>query len=374
MHLISSSGFYGAERVVTEISKMHKKWGLSPIIGIIRNAYNPHTELARYAADCGLECEIFFCRDRWDRQMVYEIRRYIEDVGVDIIHSHGYKSDIYCYFSATQKNKIVATNHNWIMSNPKMVAYCMIDALFLRKFDCVVAVSKNVKNKMLRLGVPLRKITVIHNGVNAREFFPVQGISKGGGRENMEAKRKEKTITIGSLGSFKRQKGYEFLLMAFATLLRKYKNLRLILGGDGYLKADLIKLAKRLSVDKYVVFAGYQKDINRFLSSIDIFVISSIEEGLPMVLLEAMAAGKPVVTTNVGDIGEVIRNEVNGILVQKKNIDQLVAGIARLIDCESVRTEIGHRARETVISKFTSQKMAEKYLEIYLRNRCHSLG
>jgi glycosyltransferase involved in cell wall biosynthesis len=151
---------------------------------------------------------------------------------------------------------------------------------------------------------------------------------------------------IGTVANFKEHKGHEFLLRA-AVLVRKVKpEVRFLLVGTGPMEERRRKEAIDLGLDGSVVFAGFRKDALRLVSELDLFVLASLQEGLSIALVEAMALGKPVVATNVGGIPEVIENGREGLIVAPRNPNALAAGILQLLQDESLRTQMGAAARQ----------------------------
>jgi len=144
----------------------------------------------------------------------------------------------------------------------------------------------------------------------------------------------------------------------------KFKTLKLLIVGDGPLKEDLKQETQRLGISNDVIFTGYRTDIPQLLSVMDIFVLPSLTEGLPMVLLEAMASRKPIIATNVGAIPKVI-NKDNGLLVEPKDVTALQRAIEILLNDKGIKQKFASSSYETVMVKFSSEQMCSKYYELY---------
>jgi glycosyltransferase involved in cell wall biosynthesis len=216
-----------------------------------------------------------------------------------------------------------------------------------------------IKAKVVKKG----KSVVIHNGVDADKFST--------GDDNIEFKIKLKkendTIIIGSIGRLHYQKGYEYLIEASVSILKNYPQAKFVLIGEGELRDSLEFSAKKKGVYNSFIFLGNQTEIPELLKQIDIFVLPSLWEGLPLVLLEAMASKKPIVATDVNGITEIIHSEEEGILVPSKNSAALSSAILRLLKNDELRERIASKGYIKVMNEFHLNKMIEKTESVYLK-------
>ena len=148
-------------------------------------------------------------------------------------------------------------------------------------------------------------------------------------------------------------------------MLRDYPNAVFVFAGDGPEHQVLEAEAKRLGIQGSVSFLGIREDIPELLASIDVMAMPSLDEGLPMALLEGMASGRAVIASRVGAIPQVIRDRVNGILLSPGDVNTLVAALRALLRSRELRMTLGQNARQTVESRFSAASMAKRYLEIY---------
>ena len=155
LHLISSVGLFGAERVAVELCKSLKKtYHCEPILGVIRNAYNPHEEILEEAKENSIPHAVFSCRSQLDLKLVFSMREFIRKNRVDIVHCHGYKSNFYGLLASSGQVPSVTTNHNWLTAHWRLKIYCILDSLWIRFFDRIVAVSNEIKEDMLKYKIP----------------------------------------------------------------------------------------------------------------------------------------------------------------------------------------------------------------------------
>jgi glycosyltransferase involved in cell wall biosynthesis len=225
--------------------------------------------------------------------------------------------------------------------------------------DKVIAVSSAVEKALIQSGVSREKIEVIYNSIALERFSP--------DLIDREAVRKElgidsNTIVVGTAGKLNPGKGVFDLLSAVHNLMGKFAAVKLMFVGDGPERNELEGEAERLSMQDRVIFTGVRKDVERMYAAMDIFVLpSSCEEAFGMVLIEAMAMGKPVVATAVGGIPEVIENEVNGILVPPQEIHALALAILRYMDDRAFADRVALEGRKSVEQRFSDKAMGDHF-------------
>jgi glycosyltransferase involved in cell wall biosynthesis len=362
LQLRSSSGFFGAENVVIELAKQLSNSNYHPIVGVFEDSRNPHIELAQVAESHNLETKIFKCSGQFDLRIVFAIRNFINQRSIDIIHSHGYKANFYSLLATLFNNvKFIATCHPWIKTNLALKFYSWFDKSLLKKSDHVVAISDEIKDAVLENGVARNKISVIENGIDVSRF-------------NIEYDRnelvKEFDITpgnkvIGTIGRLSEEKGQKNFIDAAKTLREKFENLVFMIVGDGPLLDELRTQVSRLDLQDYFIFTGVSENIPKVLALMDIFVLPSLTEGLPMVLLEAMAAKKPIVATDVGAIPRLVLDKKSGCLVKPHDSNALIKAITFLLNNKDERNKMAQRGHEIAVTKYSSEEMAKKYIKIF---------
>ena len=362
LQLISSSGFFGAENVVLELSTELKKMGHSVTIGIFNNHHNSNLDLLEQAMKHNLETHVFDCRQRIDLKTIRLISSYVRNNDVDIVHTHEYKSNIYAKLSAlVTKKPLVSTCHNWINSNLKMHFYNSLDKRVLKHVDAVISVSQPVQKQLFTAGISRKKITLIENGINIEKFNTSV--------DELKLKRElcidpDQTV-VGTVGRLSNEKGHRFLIEAAKQIHAVNKNCVFLLIGDGVSKSQLEESARKLNLGDKVIFAGTRTDIPQLLSIMDIFVLPSLLEGQPMALFEAMAAKKPIVATKVGDVPIILREGMCGMLVPPSDADAIAEAILTLIENTDKAGLMASLAYAEVSEKYSSKQMAIKYLDVY---------
>lgn len=357
--LRTSGNLLGAERVILELAKHLPPRGYHPIIGIPYEIGHPIPEFAEVAENNGFEVALFPIKGAFDMSILSYIREFVQKHDVEIIHSHGYREDFYALFSKTN-SKLVATNHLWKRTTFKLKLYALLDSIILNKFQSIIAVSEPVKADMLKAKVNKDKITVVSNGIDPDDYFPIANHSEI--RESLNIA--EDRVIVGTLSSLTIEKGLDYGIKAFSEALKANSNLHLLVVGSGEELKTLEKLTDDYSLGNCITFAGRRSDISDILSVMDVFMLPSLNEGLPMALLEAMAAGKAVIATSVGDVPKVVTSE-NGLLVEPADIPALSKAIKTLTSNREMIEQYGKAARQKIINEFSSVSMARSNADIY---------
>jgi len=357
--------------MLIELSKELRHTGYTPIIGVFKNIHNPHVEVAEKAKQYHFPVTLFPCNGRLDLKTVISIRRFLEKQNIGIIHTHGYKSNLYALAASMGKSlPRVATCHNWLGDDPKMKFYARLDKFFLNRFDRVIAVSDSVKQEILNHNISANKVLTICNGIDTNRF---------NNPKKVESARREFGIVkgckvIGTVGRLSEEKGHIHLLNAAKKVVQKYPKIVFLIVGDGPLRNDLGRKASAMGQTRHLekngpespfIFTGVRSDMPAIYSLMDIFVLPSLTEGLPMVLLEAMASQKPIVATTVGAVPRVIEHDHSGVLVQPGDAKELAKAITDLLANPQKAHRLAEHARDKVKQQFSSERMAEKYVKVY---------
>ncbi|QOJ36794.1 MAG: glycosyltransferase family 4 protein [Nitrospira sp.] len=296
------------------------------------------------------------------------LARAFRTIRPDIVHTHKYKDSILASLVARGLGvpAVVRVVHGLPepfhgLKNVKMAGYVLADrcvtSLCTQK---VIAVSRDIYANLVQSHGP-DKVAQIHNGVDletVRVTIP---------RAHMLQRWhcNDQTMVIGAVGRLVPVKGHGVLLEAFKLLRGFLPNAKLFLVGDGLLLGQLQAEARRLEVEHAVIFTGHQEQVANFINMMDVFVLPSLHEGIPMVLLEALALGRPVIASRVGGIPEVITHRENGLLVEPGDPWSLADAVSELHRDQTLAGRIGRTGRSTVESEFTANRMVSKTLSLY---------
>jgi lipopolysaccharide heptosyltransferase II len=283
---------------------------------------------------------------------------FVKKNGVEVIHAHTRVTQVVaCAVSRLAGIPYVTTCHGFF--RPRLGR-----RLFKCWGDKAIAISDAVAVHLKKdLGVKDTDIELVYNGVDTERF----------GREfTEEAKyllRKRLGLgedrIVGSIGRLSPVKGYDHLIRALRHLRDRYSGIKLLVVGDGPEKERLEGLSRELGVEASVVFVPQDRDTPALLSVMDVFVSSSVQEGLGLSLAEAMASGRAAVATDVGGIGSLIRNNETGLLVRPEDSKSLAGAVSLLLEDDELRSRLGCNGRELVRKDFSIGAMADRIEAVY---------
>ncbi len=236
-------------------------------------------------------------------------------------------------------------NRYWLKERRVRYLLNFVGKFVLRRADGVRVVSERVKKRVMRMGVEESRIFKLPIHVDVRKF------AEAGGGEEIRARFAGCGCIVLFVGRLAREKNLPNLLRAASLVVKRFPDTLFLIVGDGPERKRLEHLAKELEIEKNVVFEGMVEydSLPAYYRACDIFVLPSDHEGWGLVLVEAMAAGKPVVTTDVGLAGEVVEDGVTGIVVPRRNERELAEAIVRLIEDGELREKIGEEAKRRVL-------------------------
>ncbi len=364
VHLIDSEGFYGAEIVVVNLMDAQRSAGERPVLISIGGKGVGTKPLEEEARSRGLEVIALRFRNGPNPAGMLAILRSVRTLSARVIHSHGYKSDILAggLPKSVRRVPVVSTLHGWTSTRAfsKMRIYEWAQTLALRNVDAVTVVSRPLLEhpRLRRIGIfPMH----IPNGIPPLEFPPS---FFSGAFPEIAAKTRE-TFSIVSVGRLSAEKGYDLLIRACGRLTAKRVDWSLVLLGEGGQKTHLQDVAQREESSGRVHFAGYCPRAYGAMPSFRVFVLSSLTEGLPITLLEAMQAGVPVVASAVGEIPNLLDGGRFGRLVPPGDVDSLAEALDDVYHHPDEAYERAARARKHVLEEYGVEKTARRYGELY---------
>jgi glycosyltransferase involved in cell wall biosynthesis len=297
------------------------------------------------------------------RQAVREVTRVLRSLRADILCCSGYKPDIIGWLAARQIGlPVISVSHGWTGATFKVRLYESLDRFMLRWMDAVVCVSSAQADKVRRMRVPDQKITVIRNAVPAEAFAPAEPAY--GALLRQFFLRPPRRI-IGAAGRLSPEKGFAHLVAAAATVVRQNAEIGFVLFGEGPLRNELTRQIAQFGLRDRVVLAGFRADVHKFLPHLDLAVLPSFTEGLPVVLLEALAAGVPVVATAVGGSPEIIEEGRCGFLVPPGDPATLARRILAALEDEPARRAMGECGRRRVREHFSCETQSLAYQRLF---------
>jgi L-malate glycosyltransferase len=359
LHIIKSLGRGGAEMLLPETLKLHQRdrfefhyiYFLPWKDQLVSSLTGNNVKVICLSANNNLQLLL----------RTNDVVKYIRNESIDVIHAHLPWAGIVARRAGKKVGiPVLYTEHN------KQERYHFITRFLnlftLNDLSHLIAVSDDVAGSVRKykrnLKVPLQTIV---NGVNTDHFDPTHISSAVRAQLGIAAD----VSVVGTIAVFRFQKRLELWLEVAAKILAQKPETRFIIVGDGPLKESILAKSRALQLDGKVYFVGLQEEVRPYLAAMDIYMMSSQFEGLPIALLEAMSFGLPIVSTNAGGIKQVVRHDVEGLVCDVNETGKLRTLLLKLLDDHNLRLEMGKRARTRVKESFSLNHMVEQLEMLY---------
>jgi len=361
LHLLSSTGYHGAETMAAELVRHTAPFGVESHIGIFDNGGRGDRQILEATKDLARGV-VIPCSGQYDGTAVRAIADYVAAQRIDVVHSHKYKTTFHALLARRKRPfPLLATYHNWLEDSFMLKVYAFIDKRLARFVDANVGVSTVVAAELARFA-PADKVHYIGNGIDTDRFTP--GHSSTNNRAAARARiGLGDAPVVGFVGRLTPQKGVETLIAAFHAL--EVPGAQLLIVGDGESRAALEAAAKAGRNAARITFLGSRKDTPELFRAMDVFVLPSYVEAFPMVLLEAMATGVPVIGTPVGDVPKIIEIGQTGHIMPTGDAQFLRSLLTTTLLDESERLRMGEAARANVVANHSAESFARNYVKLY---------
>lgn len=299
-----------------------------------------------------------------DASLPFKLSKLIKQRGIDIIHAQNVSSWLYCAPASFLSGKpLIYTAHTSSdYSGLHIYKWRLVENILARFTKRVTTVAAIIAEYMKKKEfVPANKIEVIYNGIDCKKYEQSVDVVL----KKRELGIKESEYVIGNVARLTPVKNHELLITAFEQIKERIPNARLFVAGEGPLKEQLTDFIKQLSLESFVTLMGDRRDIHELLKVFDVFVLPSLKEGFPMVLLEAMAASIPVIATDVGGNKELVLNGETGLVIPPNNANALQEAIMKLHDFPDLAKTMGKNGERRVQEGFTFDMMINKYEKVY---------
>lgn len=332
-----------------------------------------------------VECPLISVPDRGplDQSVLRKMLAICKHYNVKIWHGHDYKSNLLgLTLRPFWSMKLVTTVHGWVRHTTRTPLYYAVDRWSLPYYHHVLCVSDDLVERVMKLGVPEERCTLIHNAIDHRTFArrhpaaqsPLRGEGglPPGGRAVPEGR-----LVIGAVGRLSPEKAFNSLIRATGLLVKEGFDIELWIAGEGDGQEELQVLIDHLGLGDRVRLLGFCSDTVGLYDAMDLFVLSSLREGLPNVVLEAMAMGVPVVSTRVAGVPKLITDGQTGLLCPVGDIDQLAGAMRRVLADDNLRRSLARNGRALIEQEYSFTQRMAKVQAIYdrvLGDREPSLG
>jgi glycosyltransferase involved in cell wall biosynthesis len=284
---------------------------------------------------------------------IKKIRRIVIDKQIDIIHANSLRMVLYCLAvkkTTRYKFKIIYTKHNVTVLEEKYKK--MFSTILNKHVNRILTVSEYEKNNLVQLGVNKDKIRTIYNGVDLRQFV-------------FQGKEEREIFKVGILARVSEEKNHE-LFIEIAKELKDKKNLMFYIAGDGPHTEKINNLINIYGLSQKVKMLGVVRKPEQFIREMDLLLLTSYREVFPMVILEAMAVGTPVISIDRGGVNEAIKENQTGLLISDHSVIEFCEKILHLQSNEEIRKQYIELSRKRVETDFSSEKMVGETLHEYL--------
>jgi glycosyltransferase involved in cell wall biosynthesis len=301
-------------------------------------------------------------RGPWDWRVVPALLNVCRREKVAIWHGHDYKSNaLGLLLRRFWRMHLVTTVHGWVHQTRRTPLYYWVDRLCLPYYERVVCVSEDLRERCLACGVPADRCALIENAIDTAEFSRRLPTAEAKGRAVVPPSR----FVIGAVGRLAAEKGLDVLIRSVAQLLKQGRDVELLIAGEGDQKPGLLALISELGVGGRVRLLGYRADTRELYQAMDVYALSSYREGLPNVLLEAMALEVPVVATRIAGVPRLIRDGDNGLLIDPGDTEGLAHALTRLLEDAGLRSRLGRAGRRTIEADYSFDARMQKFRALY---------
>jgi glycosyltransferase involved in cell wall biosynthesis len=309
----------------------------------------------------GIPCRAFLRKGKWDRGPLIRLVQQFRADGTKVVHTHHLGQLLYGGLAGRLAGcRVIHTEHDYYsLSRPRTQQLLRV---LTRLADRVTAVAEPVRSFLEgTVGLPASKLITIQNGVELGRYEAAipQDRNKWGFNSS--------NIIIGCVARLSPEKGHTVLLRAFRKVISRHPRARLALIGEGEERERLQHLTADLNIGDFVRLLGLRVDVPEVLATCDLFTLPSIQEGFPMVILEALAAGKAVIASEVGAISDAVRHGTTGMLVPPGNADALADALCLLIEDEAARQRLGQSGRKFVREAYDFERTVGRYDDLYQR-------
>ena len=365
IHAVTSLDKGGAENHVILLSSEQKKKNNEIFIFVSKNSFYwlnflKKSKIEVFKPSFFKENNLFFKIYKFFKDIIF-LTNLIEKKKPDVLHAHLPYMELVSYFSlrfSVYKPKFIITKHvdsdffYGSITQQKTYFGSLVAKIISFKADKIIAISKAVKKYLIfgKFGIEKKKIKHIYYGLDSLKY---------NNKKDFKLKKKnfiKNYIVLGCIARLVPQKSIENLIISLSHL-KKFK-IKLIIVGNGPLKNKLKNLSKELKVSDQIIWIDFLDDVRKFYNFIDIFVLTSLYEGLGLVFLEAMLCKKPIIASNTSAMKEVVKNNYNGILVQPNNPFLLSKAIFKLRN-RNFRNKLGYAGYKHVKKNFSVKQMYE---------------
>ncbi len=360
LHVIEDLENGGAERVLINLALGLDKQKFEVAVCCLTRKGRMASELEEQ----GIAVHVMHKKPGFDLALVWRLRSLMRKLQIHIVHCHVFTANLWGRLAAVLARVPVIITHehsSFTMDSPRRLR---MEQWLMCYTTQALAVSEELRQRLITPGrLPEKKIIALHNGLKFSRKADAQKCE----RLRQEYDLARFSLLIGAVGRLEYRKNYPLLLEAFARVRRQLSQTGLLFIGAGPEEEKLRQQARALGIAEHVVFAGYHKDVAAWLGLMHVFCSSSQTEGISMAILEAMAAGVPVVATRVGGNPEIIPSREFGVLTPSNDADALAQALVEMLQQRETAQRIAQKGKERVLQYFSEAQMLARVEELYLK-------
>lgn len=363
MYLYSSKGFGGMVQNISLIINHLNQDIFNIIVVALTNKDDKNAEI-QLREDRNVVFHRIDENRKLDLTAIHKIRDFLSQYKTDILSCHGYKADFYGFILRKFYRcnvRLITMAHGWVTPGFKFQLYYFLDKLVMRYFDKIILVAEGLREELRVFLIPKRKLIVIHNAIDLQSFNK----DKDSQVLRKEFNLNKEDFVVGFVGRLSKEKNIETSLFAIRKVINSPKNIKFLIVGEGSQKERLRRISEKLNIDNQVIFAGYQNDVKKIYSILDLYVSSCIKEGLPNSILEAQSIGIPCIATDIGGNNDIIKDGLNGFLIKPKDYETLSKRIITLLEDRSLANNFVIEGQKIISDNFSIQKRIEKLENLY---------
>ena len=363
LHLIHTLEIGGAQKVIVNLLRGIDKSRFELSTVCLRKKGPIYDEIKSMG---GKACQIPK-KSKLDLSIILKLKRYLQEEDFHILHTHNFSAGLWGRLAALElksKRPILVHTEHGRLGEVQLWRKIIMRYLAIRT-DTIISVADETRDYLVHsIRLPENRVTVIKNGIDLN--YLISRMDQKVDVIDDILQKTPKARFIINVAALSPVKDHATLLKAFKYVLSKLPDIHLLLVGDGPLRLELTKLASALGVDANTHFLGERHDIGAILAKSDVFVLSSLNEGNPISLLEAMGMGVPPVVTSVGGLPEMVENTVNGLIVPPSEPTLLADAIRFPLENPKYAAEWSKKSKELIKIEYTAEVMSKKHEELYL--------
>ena len=361
--VVSNAGG-GPERIIFGLPRFMEPYGYRVLCAYM---HPPRSQgyglLSMRASTEGVSLLSIVDRGPWDRRVVEQLLDVCRRHRVAIWHAHDYKAAaIGWLLRHVWPMKLVSTVQGWVEISVKLSAYYRIERRCLRTYDRILCVSEDLRAVCVKSGVPADRCIVVENAVDTSVHSRQVSIEQA---KRMLGYRGGRRLVVGCLARLSPEKNLKTLIKVIDRLISDGLNLELVIAGDGPERHELETCIAALERQDRIHLLGHRLDTINLLQAMDVFILSSLREGLPLALLEAMSLGVPVIAPRIAGISKLIVDGFNGLLVESASEERLAAALVRMFSDADLRRRLAEAGQQTVATHYNLEASMRKIRGVY---------